>query len=276
MRRFQPELISKVFSEMTQLIQIASTGEPSGQIPANWRIAIAGKLEFAVVLCTQLSLPESMKASQRFSNALREDTSVSNQELLWKLDTIRELIESEMRKHLYFTVQDNLAKYVDGKDLFGPTVAKAFPSIQSDLREAGNCLACSRNPAAGFHLMRVAEIGLRELGRDRQIPLATSDRIEFSEWGKIIGQLEDSVKAIQNWPNSAVKEEAHKFYNYAVVELRAFNDGWRRHAVHPRANMPPMSPEEALALWGHVERFMKTLAGKISEGENTNLEGEKQ
>jgi hypothetical protein len=160
---------------------------------------------------------------------------------------------------------------VDGKTAFGAEVQKAFPSVEGDLVEAGNCIAFGCNPGAGFHLMRVAEVGLRELGRDRQIPLASKDKIEFSEWGQIIGELETACMAIQRWPNSRSKEEAHKFYNYAVVELRAFNDGWRRHSAHPRPNMPPMSSEEAIALWGHVRRFMQTLAGNISEGNYTKL-----
>ena len=268
--------ISGFFSQIAQLAQVASMGTDD-EVPARWREHIATLVLLqADFICGECQLAESSKSVGRIRESLQNDKTVMSSELQWKLDCLRELMESEMKNHLYFSVQGNLAKYVDGKALFGREVQSAFPSIEGDLKEAGNCLAFGCNPAAGFHLMRVAEIGLRELGRDRQIPLATSDRIEFSEWGKVIGQLEESVKAIQNWPNSALKEEAHKFYNYAVVELRAFNDGWRRHAAHPRANMPPMSPEEAIALWGHVERFMKTLAGKISEGKYTSLEWGKQ
>jgi hypothetical protein len=181
-------------------------------------------------------------------------------------------MQSEMDKQLYFRIEKHLTKYVNAKAAFGREVSQAFPSIEDDLIEAGNCLAFGRNPAAGFHLMRVAEVGLRELGRDRQIRLALKDKIEFAEWGTIIAELEKACKDIQNWPNSRPKEEAHQFYNYAVVELRAFNDGWRRHSAHPRVHMPPMSSDEAIALWGHVRRFMQKLADKISEGKYTALQ----
>lgn len=119
--------------------------------------------------------------------------------------------------------------------------------------------------------MRAAEVGLWELGRDRQIPLAQSGKIEFTDWGLIIRELEDAVKAIQQWPNSTTKEDAHKFYNSSLVEIRAFNDGWRRHSAHARPHMPKMEPDEAIALWGHVYRFMNTLATKIGEGNYTQL-----
>jgi hypothetical protein len=113
--------------------------------------------------------------------------------------------------------------------------------------------------------MRVAEVGLWELGRDRQIPLAQSAKIEFTEWGKIIAELEDALKSIQQWP--ATKEEAHKFYNHAVAEIRAFNDGWRRHAAHARPHMPPMSPEEALAM-GSRGKIYENLGDKDRRGKN--------
>jgi hypothetical protein len=119
--------------------------------------------------------------------------------------------------------------------------------------------------------MRAAEVGLWALGKDREVPLAQSGKIEFAEWGAIIGELETAIKAIQQWPNSATKEDAHKFYNSAVVEIRAFNDGWRRHSAHARPHMPKMEPDEAIALWGHVYRFMNKLAPKIGERYRTPL-----
>jgi hypothetical protein len=174
-------------------------------------------------------------------------------------------------RHKFIQVPHEVKGYVGHEHPFGKTVSEHFPSSVPDLIEAGNCMGVGCYPASAYHLMRAAEVGLWELGRDRQIPLAVSGKIEFTEWGIIIGELENAVKAIQQWPNSTTKEEAHKFYNVAVVEIRAFNDGWRRHSAHARPNMPKMEIDEAVALWGHVFRFMNTLAGKISEGSYTSL-----
>jgi hypothetical protein len=264
--------ISEAITMLVQRAQVASTSSKVDGVPTIWRQDTAFKLVQVIILCEDLALPESCVAARRLqSELIKKDDDFSNQELLWKMDALLSLMQSEMEKHLYFSVQGDLTRYIDAKALFGSQVGLAFPSVELDLKEAGNCLALGRNAATIFHLMRVAEIGLWELGRDRQIPLAKSGKIEFTEWGLIIKELEDAVKAIQQWPNCSTKEDAHKFYNHAVVEIRAFNDGWRRHAAHARANMPPTSPEEARALWGHVERFMKTLAGRIAEGHYTNL-----
>jgi hypothetical protein len=198
-------------------------------------------------------------------------TRVLAEEFQYGLYHLGKLLQSEMQKRLCFTIPERLTKYTDQQEPCGHGVFEAFPSARTDLTEAGNCLACGLNTAAAFHLMRAAEVGLWELGRDRQIPLAKNDKIEFSEWGLIIRELETSVKEIQQWPNNPSKEEAHRFYNYALTDIRAFNDGWRRHAVHPRPHMPAMQNEEALSLWGHVSRFLETLASKIKEGIYTEL-----
>jgi hypothetical protein len=259
--------ISELFSQIVQLQQVASTSPPSEQVPKPWRNYIANTVGIQGTLFTaDLGLSESTSAAARFYEDLRRDDTFTNQELLWKLDGLRELMESEMSKKLFFSVPDSVAMYYGKERPFGESVFLNFPSARFDISQAGTCLACGCHTAAGFHLMRTAEVGLWELGRDRQVPSAKNSKIEFQEWGVTIGELESAVKAIQQWPNSPSKENAHKFYNSSLVELRAFNDGWRRHIAHVRKTHKPLEEDETIALWGHVYRFMNTLAAQIGEG----------
>lgn len=186
-----------------------------------------------------------------------------------EMTNMHSALAKDIYAHKFILVSAGLADYLDMQMPLGQEVFDAFPSARSDLVHAGNCLALACTPAVPYHLMRAAEVGLWELGRDRQIPLAQNNKIEFAQWGEIIGELEKAVAAIQQWPNSRLKEEAHKFYNPLLVELRAFNDGWRRHSAHARPYQPEMESDEAIALWGHVSRFMKSLASKIGEGKYT-------
>lgn len=187
-----------------------------------------------------------------------------------QIKALRKNIELELDKRKFTLVAEEKTQYFEQDQLFGKDVYDKFPSTRFDLKEAGNCLACALNTAAGFHLMRAAEIGLRELGKDRQIPSVSN--IENMQWGEIIRELEDEVKKIQQWPNSPAKEEAHKFYNRALVEIRAFNDGWRRHLAHVRQSQIPLDDTEAIALAGHIERFLKLLATKLAEGQYTAIQ----
>jgi hypothetical protein len=274
MRRIEATNISSVFAQLAQLAQLASTGPKDENVPmAFLRGRISVFVLQTILLCAELNLPESLAASRRLELDAHGEAPVSNQELLWKLDSLRTLMESEMSREMYFRVEANLTRYLSTTNpQFGADVHRAFPSTKRDIAEAANCLAFGCDSATVLLLMRVAEIGLWELGRDRQIPLAQSGKIEFQEWGMIIREIETAVRAIQQWPNSRTKEEAHRFYNHALEEIRAFNDGWRRHAAHNRPAMLPPSPEDALAAWGHVERFMKMLASRIEEGKYTDLE----
>jgi hypothetical protein len=177
-----------------------------------------------------------------------------------------------MTDEKFMYVPPESAKYYKLQIPISPRVLDAFPDAHFDLQEAGNCLCFGAYTGCGLHLVRAAEVALWELGRDRQIPLAQNGRIEFAEWGTIIGEIETAVKVIQQWPNSQKKEDAHKFYNRALVEIRSFNDGLRRHIAHVRKDRIPLEEDEAIAYWGHVSRFMDTLAEKISTGKYMPLE----
>jgi hypothetical protein len=264
--------VSGLFAMCSQLEQVASTSPANSELPVPWRTYVSFTVcTPAFFLCAQLDLTESRAAIFRLKESLDKDSSFTNHELLWRLESLRELMQSEMGKRLYLAVPENVSKFYGKKRLFGEAVHAAFPSTGFDISQAGTCLACGLYTAAGFHLVRTAEIGLWELGRDRQIPLAQNNRIEFAEWGLIIRELEVAIQAIQQWPNSPTKEDAHKFYNYVIEEVRSFNDGWRRHLAHVRKSQKPMEEDEAVALLGHVQRFMERLAAKISEGSYTSL-----
>jgi len=236
------------------------------------RDLLAANIAMVERFCASLELEQSRLLAFELQDAIQHNPRrPAFSEIAGRLDALRGTILNEAFARLFLEVPRTLSRFVDQEKPLGDAVYNAFPSSRIDLTQAGNCLAFGCNNAAGFHLMLAAEIGLRELGRDRQIPSASAGQIEFSQWGKIIGELGPAVEAIKNWPNNRAKEDAHKFYNAALVEIRAFNDGWRRHMAHPRPHHPPMSDDEALALWGHVRRFLLTLAGKISEGNYTPL-----
>ena len=221
--------------------------------------------------CDSVGFEDGRLKASEFRRSLQRTRPFDSSAIEAELRGLYFDVMKSVQKYHFFQIEQKVGHLVDRDIPFGLDVELAFPSIGTDLIDAGNCIAANLNVAAAFHLMRVAEVGLWELGRDRQIPLAQTGKIEFTEWGLIIGELQTAVQAIQQWPNSRAKEDAHRFYNSSLVEIRAFNDGWRRHAVHPRPFQPRMQTDEAVALWGHVERFMKTLASKIGEGKYTPL-----
>jgi hypothetical protein len=266
--RFHSSLSNSIFVEIGRIENIASVSAHEELVPPKDRERVLAMLAGISLLSVEAELAETLA----FAKDLSKDwqSQVTFGALVHSLKDIRRVMQSEMEKREFFCIPPPLNDYYEKEKPLGDAVYKAYPSARFDLTEAASCIACNRNVASAFHLMRAVEVGIRELGRDRQIQFALNGTIEFKQWGEIIRQLEDAVMHIQNWQNSHVKDEAHKFYNKALFEIRAFNDGWRRHAAHVRPH-PEIETDEAIALWGHVSRFLGTLAAKISEGQYTPL-----
>jgi len=71
---------------------------------------------------------------------------------------------------------------------FGDKVFESFPSTRADFTAAGNCYAIEQYNACVFHLMRVIEKGLRVIARERGIKNIGGSRLEWHDWGTIIGR----------------------------------------------------------------------------------------
>jgi hypothetical protein len=124
------------------------------------------------------------------------------------------------------------------------------------------CIALEVNTAAVFHLMRVAEFGLRALARDRRIQIPKGKPLELGSWEDIIKELEKSEELIHGYKATLVREQQFEFYHSALMELRRFKNVWRNNIMHAREEY---GREEALGVLHHVCPFMQILASRISE-----------
>lgn len=191
-------------------------------------------------------------------------------------------ITTALDKRLFLRVADDRVRFVAHMrgneahggtgEVFGYPTLGAFPSSERDIDEAGNCLAAECNTAAVFHLMRVAEVGLRALANDRNAPFK-SQPIEQQQWGTILAFLDGEVKRLRladakNWKNPGMKDVQVRFYGEVVAELRAFNEAWRRHISHARED-GTYDRDYAKSVFTHVKAFMQKLAERITEQTNT-------
>ncbi|MFZ0914920.1 MAG: hypothetical protein WBQ76_15850 [Candidatus Korobacteraceae bacterium] len=183
-----------------------------------------------------------------------------------ELRNINDVLLLDIYKHQFVQVLDDRTKYLNQDKLFGDDVHLAFPSAVFDIREAGNSLAVENNVAAIYHLMCAVEYALRAVARDRRIKFPKG-QIELQQWGDILKELDKAVFGIQQWPKSKTREAAHEFYNKALLEIRSFNDAYRRHIAHARERN--YNREDALGITNHVRDFMQLLATRISETKRT-------
>jgi hypothetical protein len=189
------------------------------------------------------------------------------------LRRIRLGILTELQTYKFVYVPPVAARFFEQDRLFGEDVYDKFQSARFEIKEAGNALAVGMHTACVFHLMRVAEVGLRALAHDRRIsklPRKKNAPVDMGTWEDILKELDDEIAKITQWPNKmgAVKTQALEFYNSAITEFRGFKDAWRNHVMHTRREY---LKEDALGVMEHVKRLMITLSSRISENDRTPL-----
>lgn len=184
-----------------------------------------------------------------------------------ELKNVSDVLTREPEKFRFILVSQDRTAYLDDSASFGERVVEAFPSAKDDIRDAGNCLACECTTAAVFHLMRVAEHGLRALAYDRRVRVPKGP-IELATWEDVLRELEKSEVAIQGYPKTLAREAQYEFVHGAMMEFKRFKNVYRNRVAHTR---DPYDRHQALSVYTHVRSFMQILASHISEGRRTPL-----
>jgi hypothetical protein len=117
------------------------------------------------------------------------------------------------------------------------------------------------NAACVFHMMRVAEIGMRALARERKVTFPHHP-LEWAEWENIIDQIESRARsATVSMGRGPERDAARTFYTAAVAQLRAFKET-RNRIMHMRGSFDELDARRAV---NQVRDFMNGLSAKIGE-----------
>ena len=174
----------------------------------------------------------------------------TNPQAAEQLVNLDRMIRWEMESHLFFFISPELAKYYDKPDLLGAAVIAKWPTaLQYDIVEAGNCYAMSRSTAVVYHLMRVMEVGVQELGTKLGVSLANE-----KNWQNILDEVNKAIKALP------AKSPATVGLAQAAANLYAIKLAWRNEVMHPNDTY---TLDEAKNLIAQVKIFMEQLAGIV-------------
>ncbi len=182
-------------------------------------------------------------------------TDCTYHQLYMRVVILRETMEMELRHKKLVRVPGFKQEYCDRKMAFGEQVCMAFPSTEKDTIEAGNCYAVGLETACVFHLMRVADRGVRVLAEDLGITLTNEP------WGRILEKTEKELAEIEKH-KSDPRWEYRDFYAQRVIELRLIKEAWRDPATHRSVFY---SVHEAETVMVYVERFMRGLSLRLKE-----------
>jgi hypothetical protein len=138
----------------------------------------------------------------------------------------------------------------------------AFPSLKKEIEEGVDCYALEHNNASIFHMMRVAEIGMRALARERQVNFPRHP-LEWADWQTILDETEKKARsATAGMARGPKKDAMQAFYNGAIGQLHGFKDTYRNVIMHVRRSYDEL---ESLRAINQVRDFMNGLSAKIGE-----------
>jgi hypothetical protein len=146
---------------------------------------------------------------------------------------------------------------------WGP-VFSSFKSAKVEIEEGIDCYALGHNTACIFHMMRVAEIGLRAIAKERGIQKVSKNKpIEYGTWGDVIKAVEDEMANIRGRVSAGPKKEAAlEFYSTAAADLRQLLSNFRDKTMHLRGSYDPGQTVSAIF---RTHSLMAMLAKKLSE-----------
>lgn len=144
---------------------------------------------------------------------------------------------------------------------------KAFKAVKLEATHGTQCYAMGNYIGCVFHMSRIAEIGLRAIGKERGVKSLKRKRkkpipIEYANWGEVFDAIEPTLEGIRKtWSRGPQKEAALYFYNSALTDLRHMQ-GYRDSTMHFRAEYDFGEAESAMF---RARSLMTNLASKIDE-----------
>jgi hypothetical protein len=171
---------------------------------------------------------------------------------------LRHSIQDQLSERKFFYIKPERVRFYDIPFEGWGDAPNRFPQVIPDIEEAGKCVALERGTACVFHLMRVAELGLRKLAELFSVTSVTKHTsVEFAQWGQILEALTQKVAALRGAPK-AQRDPQLTEYTELLLSLQGFKDAWRNQVAHVRVSY---SPEQAYEILADVQRLMRRLAG---------------
>jgi hypothetical protein len=212
--------------------------------------------------CKKLELEVSVQLCYRFHSKLQGSGRLHWNVVESELEGIRRQMISELAGKKFAFIPASVVQFFEQEMLFGEQVSQAFPLANAEIKSAGNCLSVDLNTAAIFHLMRVAELGIRALAKHLNVKLRNNQTIEYAQWGTLIHALNDKIAPLGTPPHNRKKTEKLQFYQGVLIEANALKDLWRNPVSHLRGTY---NSDQARGVFERVKGFMQRLSIKVKE-----------
>lgn len=199
-------------------------------------------------MATDLSLDAAAALIQRMRGRLKDGNylaETANKDL----ENLRERIEDQLASRQFLFVPQARVGMYDAPALMGVKVSDRFPDAIPDIVDAGKCLALGLGTLTVLHLMRVTEVGLKELAKALGIPYAPS-------WESYLRQIADTM-AIPYKKKPAKWRKVEPFFRDISGDLVTVKNAFRNPTMHV---VRVYTAEEAEQVLNAVRQLMARLA----------------
>jgi hypothetical protein len=216
--------------------------------------------------CVWLYQTEAIGRIDKFSIKLSEPNHCSFLVIHSEIEGIRLSVIEELKGCKFAHIPMPSVQYFERDALFGPDVDEAFPSVDTELKQAGTCIALDLHTAAVFHLMRAVELALRILARGLGVNKIGSKDLEYCGLDPLIGAVDNAIqselKVVNQGTGGNQRQKDSEYYGGLLSDVRFFGDDIRNPVSHSRKSYNPHSAEEA---FDHVRGFLQRLATRVAE-----------
>lgn len=218
----------------SRLVTIASNISYIGMTLIEWDSKKAKNIEIVnqwlreiVNECEFIGLPSTKMGAGRLGAAL--ELNLPEHKLAGSLDALHDRFDDEIDGINFFYVKPDKLKWFENTEIAGEQFKANFPKANTELIEAGNCLAVARHTACIFHLMRALEIGLVAL--EARLGIPRPQHPADKTWGRTLGRISDKIAEKDKSPPANWATE-RIFFDKARALLAAVKAPLRDDTMH--------------------------------------------
>ena len=153
-------------------------------------------------------------------------------DLKTELRVLRETIDAELIGHEFAYIAQNKTDEYRNWNAIWKRVLENFDEATKEIDQAVICFAMELYSATVFHMMRVAELGLRSLAV--KIGVTMKHSIELEDWNTVLVAVDRKLEELHNAPKSPSRQAELKLYSDVASHLR-YMKAWRNEMAHARA-----------------------------------------
>lgn len=209
--------------------------------------------------CLDLGLKTSAITINRILILLNKSKGTYGQ-LRYLATELHGRIKDEMAGALFLSLTAQEAKHYTDPTAGWVEIMERFPNTVRDIEEAYKCFALSRDVAAVFHVLRVIEEGLFELGKFIRV---TDPK---SGWSAVTKRLKQIMETKYE-ERTEFEKEHFAFLEQVHGTVAALKDAWRNKINHagekPYLMVSDIAPNVAEEILMASRAFMRGLAAGL-------------